>query len=70
VALGTPVPVLPVVALVGALLWEQAAPRGIIVCTATELVSTLRRLPAVWNRADVAAAFAVARRPATWTAVG
>jgi hypothetical protein len=67
-ALGRPVPVRSFVALVGALLWQRRSPRGITVCTAADLVAALRALPPVWGRSEVAAAFAVARQPATWVA--
>lgn len=65
-ALGRPVPVRPFVALVGALLWLRGSPRGVSVCTAADLVAALRALPERWSRAEVAAAYAQARRPATW----
>jgi hypothetical protein len=65
-ALGRPVPVRSFVALVGALLWQRRSPSGITVCTAADLVAALRVLPPVWGRAEVAAAFAVARVPGTW----
>ncbi|MGI5129593.1 nuclease-related domain-containing protein [Pseudonocardia sp. CA-107938] len=67
-ALGRPVRARPIVALVGALLWQRRAPAGVTVCTAADLVATLNALPPVWGRSEVADAFAAARRPATWVA--
>lgn len=66
-ALGRRVPVRPVVAIVGGLLWVRRGPSEVTVCTAFDLVTALRALPARWGRGEVAAAYAQARLPATWT---